>query len=94
MDFVHDQLASGRSFRVLTIIGQWSLESALLEANVSLTGRSVVNALERLSAQRPLPKAITVDHGTEFTSKALDEWAYRRGVQLDFIIVPMARSAI
>src|SRR4051812_14421099 len=33
----------------------------------------------------PLPKAITVDHGTEFTSKALDEWAYQRGVALDFI---------
>jgi hypothetical protein len=32
-----------------------------------------------------LPKAITVDHGTEFTSKALDEWAWQRGVQLDFI---------
>jgi transposase InsO family protein len=26
-----------------------------------------------------------VDHGTEFTSRALDEWAYRRGVALDFI---------
>ncbi len=34
---------------------------------------------------RRLPKAITVDHGTEFTSRALDEWAWRRGVQLDFI---------
>ena len=33
----------------------------------------------------PLPKAITVDHGTEFTSTALDAWAYRRGVTLDFI---------
>ena len=32
-----------------------------------------------------LPYAITVDHGTEFTSKALDEWCYRRGVKLDFI---------
>ena len=85
MDFVHDQLASGRSFRVLTVIDQWSRESVLLEANVSLTGQSVVEALEALSAHRDLPKAITVDHGTEFTSKALDEWAYRRGVQLDFI---------
>jgi putative transposase len=45
----------------------------------------VVNALAAVSAERPLPKAITVDHGTEFTSKALDEWAYRRGVELDFI---------
>ena len=29
--------------------------------------------------------SITVDHGTEFTSKALEEWAYQRGVKLDFI---------
>ncbi len=56
-----------------------------MEANVALTGQSVVTALEALSGRRPLPKAITVDHGTEFTSKALDEWAYRRGVALDFI---------
>jgi len=85
MDFVHDQLASGRAFRVLTVIDQWSRESVLLEANVSLTGRSVVDALEAVSTRQPLPKAITVDHGTEFTSNALDAWAYRRGVTLDFI---------
>jgi len=35
--------------------------------------------------ERPLPKAITVDHGTEFTSKSLDEWAWNNGVKLDFI---------
>lgn len=85
MDFVHDRLANGRSFRVLTVIDQWSRESVLLEVNSALTGQSVVDALEELSKRRPLPKAITVDNGTEFTSKALDEWAYRRGVQLDFI---------
>jgi len=85
MDFVHDQLVTGRAFRVLTVIDQWSRESVLMEANVALTGQSVVDALEALSAHRPPPKAITVDHGTEFTSKALDEWAYRRGVALDFI---------
>lgn len=85
MDFVHDQLASGRAFRVLTVIDQWSRESLCLEANVSLTGQSVVDALEQVAQARSLPTSITVDHGTEFTSKALDEWAYRRGVQLDFI---------
>ena len=31
------------------------------------------------------PVSITVDHGTEFTSRALEDWAYRRGVKLDFI---------
>ena len=31
------------------------------------------------------PHSITVDHGTELTSRALEDWAYRRGVALDFI---------
>ena len=26
-----------------------------------------------------------VAHGTEFQSRALEDWAYRRSVQLDFI---------
>lgn len=45
-----------------------------MEANVALTGQRVVDALKAMAARRPLPKAITVDHGTECTSKALDEW--------------------
>ncbi len=57
----------------------------LLEVNTALTGHSVVDALNAAAAHRPLPKSITVDHGTEFTSQALDEWAYQRGVALDFI---------
>ena len=85
MDFVHDQLLDGRSFRILTVIDQWSRESVSVEAGFSLTGRSVAAALDQVAHRRPLPKAITVDHGTEFTSRALDEWAWQRGVQLDFI---------
>ena len=85
MDFVHDQLANGRAFRVLTVIDKWSRESVLLETSFSLTGQSVVDALQELSLGRSLPKAITVDHGTEFTSKSLDEWAWNTGVKLDFI---------
>ena len=85
MDFVHDQLIDGRRFRVLTVIDQWSRESVLVEAGSSLTGLDVAKALERVSWSRPLPKAITVDNGTEFTSRALDEWAFKRGVEIDFI---------
>jgi putative transposase len=72
MDFVHDQLVTGRAFRVLTVIDQWSRESVLMEANVALTGQSVVDALEALSARRPLPKAITVDQGS-FNGRLRDE---------------------
>jgi putative transposase len=85
MDFVHDQLITGRAFRVLTVVDKWSRESILLEADFSLSGQRVIDAFERLGASHELPRAITVDNGTEFTSKALDEWAYRHGIQLDFI---------
>ena len=85
MDFVHDQLANGRKFRVLTVVDKWSRESVLLEVDFALTGLSVVRAFNRLAGMRTLPMAITVDNGTEFTSKALDEWAWRHRVQLDFI---------
>ncbi len=84
MDFVHDQMHDGRKFRILTVIDQWSRESVSLEANYRLTGRCVGQALDQAARQRGLPKAITVDNGTEFTSKALDEWAYKRGVKLDY----------
>ena len=85
MDFVHDQLHDGRPFRILTVIDQWSRESVSVEPGFSLTGRSVAQVLDEVAQHRPLPMAITVDHGTEFTSRALDEWAWQRKVQLDFI---------
>ena len=40
----------------------------------------------RHSALAHAPRSITVDHGTEFMSRALEDWAYHRGVQLDFIL--------
>lgn len=85
MDFVTDRLENGRQFRVLTVVDHFSRECPLLEAGVSMTGQNVAQALERLSFHHPLPKAITVDNGSEFYSRAMDSWAYRRGVQLEFI---------
>lgn len=85
MDFMADRLANGGTFRVLTIVDQFSRECPLLEAGLSLSGRQVVECLERLALFRGLPEAITVDNGAEFCSKAVDAWAYKNGVKLDFI---------
>lgn len=84
MDFVHDQLSDMRAFRVLTVADNWSRESVSLEAGFRLTAEQVAMALSRVSQSRQLPRSITVDHGTEFTSRALDQWAWENGVQLDF----------
>ena len=50
-----------------------------------MSGFSVGQALDRALAGPCVPRSITVDHGTEFMSRALEDWAYQRGVQLDFI---------
>ena len=85
MDFVHDALADGRPFRILTVVDQWSRSSPLLEVAARMSGETVGGALDRVRERTSMPRSITVDHGTEFQSRALEDWAYRRGVQLDFI---------
>jgi putative transposase len=85
MDFVHDTLADGRPFRVLTVVDNWSRQSPVLEAGFRMSGETVGQVLDRALNGTQGPRSITVDHGTEFQSRAFEDWAYRRGVPLDFI---------
>lgn len=85
MDFVTDSLVTGRRFRAFAIVDDFSRECPVIEVDTSLGGRRVVGLLEKLGEQRGLPEIITVDNGPEFAGKALDEWAYRRGIKLSFI---------
>jgi putative transposase len=84
MDFVHDQLATGRKLRVLTIVDTFSRFSPALEPRFSFRGPDVVEVLERVGREVGLPATIRVYQGTEFVSRDLDLWAYQRGVPLDF----------
>ena len=84
MDFMSDQLFEGRRFRILTLVDNFSRESLVLSAAERFRGDDVVKVLERVSAQRGLPKMIRVDNGPEFVSKSLDWWAYFNQVKLDF----------
>ena len=84
MDFVHDQLATGRKLRVLTIVDTFSRYSPALEPRFTFRGADVVEVLERVGRQVGFPATIRVDQGTEFVSRDLDLWAYQRGVTLDF----------
>ena len=85
MDFVTTRLENGRYFRILTLVDQFSRECLALEPAVSMTGVKVAQCLDGVVTQRGKPKSIRVDNGTEFQSRAMDGWAYRNGVQLDFI---------
>ena len=85
MDFVTDSIVTGRRFRALVIVDDYSRECPVIEVDTSLGGARVVSVLERLAEIRGLPEVITIDNGPEFAGKVLDEWAYLRGVKLNFI---------
>lgn len=85
MDFMGDSLASGRPFRILNIVDDYSREAIATEVDTSMPGQRVVRVLDQIASMRPLPRTIVCDNGPEFTGRALDAWAYARGVQLHFI---------
>jgi putative transposase len=84
MDFVHDQLATGRKLRVLTVVDTYSRYVPALDPRFSYRGEDVVRTLDRVCSQIGYPKTIRVDQGSEFISRDLDLWAYANEVTLDF----------
>ena len=84
MDFMADQLADGRRFRLFTLVDDFSRESLYIGVGFRFTGEQVAEILTALKPRRGLPATIRVDNGTEFTSVALDQWVYWNQVQLAF----------
>jgi putative transposase len=84
IDFVADQLGDGRRFRALTVVDVFTRESLAIEVGQSLKGEDVVQVLSRICLQRATPKMLFCDNGSEFTSQAMDLWAYHAGVRIDF----------
>ncbi len=86
LDFVSDALCWGRKIRMLTVVDAFTRESLAIEVDTSLSGARIARVLDRVVGERgQAPQEIVLDNGPELTSKALDQWAYARGVQLRFI---------
>lgn len=86
MDFVSDQLGpSGRRIRILTVVDVLTRECITLHASFSIPGAEVVRVLQKIVNERGMPESFSIDNGSEFTGKAMDQWAHDRGIKLDFI---------
>jgi putative transposase len=83
IDFMFDYLESGRKLKILTVVDEFSKWSPGLLVDQSIRGAEVVNYLDHL-ANGAYPKIIRIDQGTEFTSRAMLDWAYRHKIQLEF----------
>jgi putative transposase len=85
MDFVFDTLVDGRPMRMLVVVDDCTRECIAIEVGDVVTSERVVRVLERLIAERELPKSIVIDNGPEFTAVRTLRWAAERNVVLDFI---------
>ena len=85
LDFVHDQMASGRRFRVLNVVDDVTRECLAAVPDTSISGRRVVRELTELIAQRGKPGMIVSDNGTEFISNAALAWCGEIGVEWRYI---------
>ena len=85
LDFVHDQFALGRRFRVLNIVDDVTRECLAAIPDTSISGKRVARELSALIDRRGKPQMIVSDNGTEFTSNAILSWAKEHRVEWHYI---------
>ena len=85
MDFMHDALSDGRSFRLFNVLDDFNREGLAIEADFSLPSVRVIRVLEQLIEWRGAPKVIRCDNGPEYISGALMTWAEQRRIHLEYI---------
>jgi len=85
VDFVHDQLVSGRRLRIFNVVDDVTKECLAAVVDTSISGKRVARELSALVAIRGKPDMIVSDHGTEFTSNAMLAWTEAAGVAWHFI---------
>ena len=85
MDFMHDQLEDGRSYRLFNVLDDFNREGLTIEVDLSLPSERVIRALDQVIEWRGQPKALRCDNGPEYISGVLSAWALKRGIRLEYI---------
>lgn len=85
MDFMHDGLISGKPFRTFNVIDDFNREGLNITLDTSLNSLRVIRELDKLIEWRGKPERIRVDNGPEFIAGAMDLWAQKNGISLQFI---------
>lgn len=75
MDFMHDRLNDGHSFRTFNVIDDYNREALGIKVDLSLPSARVICSLEHIIEWRGKPKTIRCDNGPEYISQQLIGWA-------------------
>ena len=85
MDFMHDQLENGRTFRLFNVIDDYNREALGIEVDFSLPAERVIRSLNQIIERRGKPTAIRCDNGPEYVSATLMAWAEKQKISLYYI---------
>ncbi len=85
MDFMSDSLVGSRKFRTFNVMDDCSREVLAIEVDTSLSAKRIIRTLDRVIAERGIPKTIRTDNGPEFTSNDFAFWCNEKGIEIQFI---------
>ncbi|MBF0243231.1 MAG: transposase family protein [Desulfamplus sp.] len=85
LDFVSDNLTTGKRFRALNVIDEFNREALRIEVDTSIPAKRVLRTLEEIAQWRGYPKALRTDNGPEFISELIGIWAKDHQIELKFI---------
>lgn len=85
VDFMHDQLSDGRTYRLFNVLDDFRREGLAIEAGFSLPTMRVIRTLSQLIEWRGKPKVIRCDNGPEFISREFTEWAGKHSIRVEYI---------
>ena len=85
LDFMHDQLTDRRPYRLLNVIDDFNREALGIEADLSLPAERLIRTLEQIISWRGKPRVIRCDNGPENVSGAVQTWASKHGIRIEYI---------
>lgn len=84
-DFVHDQTANGGTFRILSVVDEYTRQCHNLKPRRSYRAENVIEALDELIETCGVPQYIRSDNGSEFIAYKIQDWMKQRGIRSHYI---------
>jgi len=81
IDFVHDKLAGGRPYKMLTVLDDYSREALCVAVKPRMGNAEVLEALYPLFLKHGRPEFIRSDNGPEFIAENFQTWLTRVGIK-------------
>ena len=81
LDFVHDELSNGRSYKMLTVLVEYTLKALCVAERPKMTANDVLDVLHPLLMKNGKPAFIRSDSGREFIAQHLQNWLKKIGIK-------------